>query len=290
MNEVTDDPTGTASQRGAHPGDLKLRRLVAGESWADAAAAAAHAEGCAECAKRLDGLAAEQRAFEDRISFDRFAAGVERAARVPGPAVASSERWWNRPASTRSFMTVFSVAAAAACLVLVLGVRPLFENARLRRDADQATTAANRIKGDVHAGVTFRIAPANEGPQRTAAVEAPEALSAGERIRVGVQPGARRFLFAFSIDDGGVVTPLYPEVGTSMPLPNGGRMQYLPDSLELTGNGRERVVILLTDVPLELDTVRRAAAVAFRQAGGNLARLTPLALPGEQFHRLFLKP
>lgn len=292
---INDDTLGSVAKRGvylrshANLGELKLRRLLAGESLgAEHDAAAAHIASCAECARRLELLSDEQPAFEDRISFDRFAAGVERAARVPGPAVAG--HWWARPASTRSFMTVFSVGALAAGFVLVLGVRPLFESARVRRAANVEAVAANRIKGGARATVTFRVAPPDNGPQRTAATEAPEPLAPGERIRVGVQPGQRRFLFAIAIDDKGTVTPLYPEVGTSMPLPVGGRMQYLPDSLELTGAGTERLVVLMSDVPIELEAIRRASAAAFSRAGGNLARLPNLALPGEQVHRTFLKP
>lgn len=272
-----------------HLGDLSLRRFRAGEHLD--VALVGHVSGCAECTRRLDALAEEQRAFEQRISFDRFAAGVERAARVPGPAAAPSLRWLGRPASTRSFLTVMSVGTLAAGFALFLGLRPLLESNRVRRENNvEATAAANRIKGSATATVTFRIAPPDGGPQRTAAWEAPEPLAVGERIRVGVQPGGRRFLFAFAIDDKGTVTPLYPEVGTSMPLPNSGRMQYLPDSLELTGRGSERLVVLLTDAPLELDVVRRSATAAFLKAGGNLLRLPDLGLGGQQFHRTFLKP
>jgi hypothetical protein len=46
----------------------------------------------------------------------------------------------------------------------------------------------------------------------------------------------------------------------------------------------------MSDAPLELDGIRRAVATAFRKAGGDVARLPALALPGEQFHRTFLKP
>ena len=136
----------------------------------------------------------------------------------------------------------------------------------------------------------FRIAPPQNGPQRIAATETAEPLAPGERIRVGVQPGSRRFLFAISIDDKGVVTPLYPEAGTSLAVASGGAMQYLPDSLELTGRGSERLIVLLTDAPLALDVVRAAATAAWERAGGHLSRLPNLAVGGEQFHRIFLKP
>jgi hypothetical protein len=291
MTEPTEDGKQSV-RRDGHLGELKLRRLFAGESLGDSHDVdAAHVSHCAECTHRLDGLAEEQRAFEAHISFDRFAAGVERAARVPGPA-ATPRRWGAGPANTRSFMTVMGAGAIAAVLALVVSARPLFQNAR-ERDARQAEIeATNRTKGVQAAAVTFRIAPPppDEGPQRTADTEGPEPLAVGERIRVGVQAGGRRYLFAIAIDDKGAVTPLYPESGTSMPLPTGSRMHYLPDSLELTGRGTERLVVLLTDQRFELDTIRRSVVVAFQKAGGDLSRLPNLAIPGQQFHRTFLKP
>ena len=276
---------------GLHVGELKLRRLLAGESLgAEHDSVISHAATCPECARRIEGITAEQRGFEQNISFDRFAAGVERAARVP--SLQARRSWWARPASTRSFLTVMSFGSVAALVALLVGVRPLFEAARMRAGAaaGAAADAANRIKGAASAEVTVRVAPPENGHQRIAAPDAPEPLSVGERIRVGVKPGPHRYLFAISIDDNGALTPLYPEDGTSVELPRSGALQYLPDSLELTGRGFERLIVLLTDEPLELDTVRAAAASAFAKADRNLLRLPSLAIRGEQFQRTFLKP
>ena len=79
MTETTESgDKRTGPSGGHHVGELKLRRLLAGESLGEEhAAVATHTAGCAECSRRIDGLVAEQRAFEGRISFDRFAAGVE---------------------------------------------------------------------------------------------------------------------------------------------------------------------------------------------------------------------
>jgi hypothetical protein len=279
----------------AHPGELTLRRLLASELVGDARdATTTHLGGCADCARRLDALRAEQRAFEERISFDRFAVGVERAARVPAPGAAAKIRWWARPTSTRSFVTLFSLGAVASVAALVITALPSFEFARLRSAANVERGGPNRIKGDGRAAVTMRIAGPDDGPQRATVAAgptaAPEPLRPGERIRIGVRPGERHYVFVISIDDQGVVTPVYPEVGTSLPLPPGGELQYLPDSVELTGNGLERLVVLLTDEPMELDSVRHAVANGLRQAGGSLLRLPDLAVEGEQFHRTFLKP
>ena len=62
-----------------HIGDLMLRRRRAGEALGpDGPAIEAHAASCAECRARARALDDEQRRFEQEISFDRFAAGVER--------------------------------------------------------------------------------------------------------------------------------------------------------------------------------------------------------------------
>jgi hypothetical protein len=303
---TTSTPTGsdtTTTER--HLGELVLRRYLAGETFgSDQAHVAAHATACGVCVRRIEGLREEQRSFEEQISFDRFAAGVSRAARVPaagtetGAAARAAGRWWNRPATTRSFAVAMSVSTLAAGFALVIGVRPLIQGSHRDRpgidDGSGSDTAPgaggpNRLKGD--ADVSVQIAGAQAGaPQRIAASDAPEALAAGERLRVGVAPGKHRFVFVVSLDDQGTVTPIYPEVGSSLPLPRRRGMQYLPDSVELTGRGTERLVVLVTDAPLDSVTVRRAATVAFRKAGGDVGRLPALALPGDQFHRTFIKP
>jgi anti-sigma factor RsiW len=265
-----------------------MRRLFAGElAAAERTAVEAHVAGCGECARRLEHVRGEQRAFEEQISFDRFAAGVERAARAPAAGAAKQRRWWSGPTSTWSFVSVFSLGAVAAAVALIVTARPLFEEARHRTEAN-AARGLNRVKGG--ASVTVRVAPAGDGPQRTAAVATPEALGVGERLRIGVKAGGRRYLFAISVDDAGAVTPLYPEAGTSVQLPPGDGLQYLPDSIELTGRGLERLIVLLTDQPAELDNMRRAVEEAFAKAKGDLTRLPDLALEGDQFHRTFIKP
>src|SRR6187549_1551628 len=102
-----------------HFDELKLRRFVAGElQGEDRDAVTAHLAGCTACARRIEGVREEQSDFEQQISFDRFAAGVERAARVPAPAPVS--RWWGRPANTRSFLGVFGLGAVAFTAALVV--------------------------------------------------------------------------------------------------------------------------------------------------------------------------
>jgi len=291
MTDSTNLPTGNGgSATSRHVGDLLLRRLRAGElAGAQKADAAAHVAGCADCGRRLDGLAAEQRAFEEAISFDRFAAGVERATRVPHPT--AKRRAWARPTSMRSFFIATGVGALASAFALALGLRPLIDSGGLR-PLIGGDHVINRVKGSTRASVTIRIGAGDTGPQRNAQLGALEPLASGERLRIGVEPGRHRYVFAISLDDKGDVTPIYPEAGTSLFVPQRPGIQYLPDSIELTGTGTERVVVLLTDDPLEIDGIRRAAAAAFAKAGGKLDAMPDLtvAVPSEQFHGMFLKP
>src|SRR5688572_3424341 len=92
----------------AHVGMMKLRQLRAGELKDDEARSVReHADGCAECRGRLSGLEAEQAQFQQAVSFDRFAAGVERAAR---PRRLEARRWMG-PALALMAATVVAIAA-----------------------------------------------------------------------------------------------------------------------------------------------------------------------------------
>jgi hypothetical protein len=246
-----------------HLGELALRRHRAGETVGGDAEI--HAGSCAECRARLRTLDEEQRRFEQEISFDRFSAGVERAAR-------SGAR---RPRAVRPWM--FSVVAMAAAVALVVTFAP-----------DGRTPGRNGTKGG---GITVRVS-GNGNPQRTAAMTTPEALAAGERVMIGYEAGAHRFLMVLSVDDRGAVTPIYPEAGRSVRLGKdaAGNIRYLPDSLELTGAGNERLIVLLTDDALDVEAARRAVRSAYEKAKGDILHLPPLELPGEQFQRTFIKP
>src|SRR5579871_2073900 len=203
-----------------HIGELDLRRHRAGEALG--AAFAAHADTCAECRARLRALDDEQRRFEAAISFDRFAAGVERAARsgrAPSPRRLPA-RVWALPA--------LAMAAALALVVTFHGRAP---------GGHVTPPGWDGIKGG--AGMIVRIA--GDRGQRTAAVGETEPLAPGERLRIGYQAESHRYLLSLSIDDHGVVTPLYPERGSSLTVPAGvpGATHFLPDSVELTGAGLE---------------------------------------------------
>src|SRR6516225_5176419 len=94
-----------------HIGELTLRRRRAGEALGpDGPAIEAHAASCAECRARARALDDEQRRFEQEISFDRFAAGVERAARGAQKRAARGRR-------VPRGWTAATVLAAAASVV-----------------------------------------------------------------------------------------------------------------------------------------------------------------------------
>ncbi len=264
----------TPATEPTHPGQLALRRRRAGELAAAAALAIdEHVALCPECRARLRAIDDEQRRFESNISFDRFAAGVERASRAPV----------RRPA-TRAWM--YSAVAMAAGVAIVMTVRSPSDS-RTAIGVSSIETG-NRIKGG--AGMTVRVAGASG--QRTSAVDGAEPLVPGERLRIGYQSGGHKYLLSLSIDAHGEVTALYPEQGASLPVPEGAPSvtRYLPDSLELTGAGLERIVVVLSDAPVDLEAARAAARAAYDRAGGDLSRIGKLGLPGEEFTRSFAKP
>jgi hypothetical protein len=200
-------------------------------------------------------------------------------------------------------MIVIGVGSLASVLALMAGLWPLLQTARARRTAiafnervraidDAAAVARSRRETGAASGaaILVRIAAAHgANHQRTVNSEAAELLAPNERIRLGVQPGIHSFLLVVSLDDHGTVSVLYPDGGSSMPMARGSGMQLLPGDLELTGTGVERLVVLLSDDPLQEEFVRAAAAAAFQKSAGNLQKLPQLALPGEQFHRTFIK-
>ncbi len=241
-----------------HPGALSLRRLLAGEPDE---AHAAHLAGCAQCQAAIEQFKAEQTQFEAKVPFERFAAQVEARAR---PAA--------RPVDRRAERRV--ALALAATLVVLVGAQRLWP------------APTTRLKGG--AGVELVVAgPA--GTQRLAAEGAPEALVRGERVRIGVVPAGWHFVLVVSVDAQGAVTPIYAEGTHSLPL-SGESPQFLPDSMEFTGQGLEHVVVLLSDRALDVDVVGHALRERFAAVHGELNRITTLEVPGEQFHRTFLKP
>lgn len=247
----------------AHHGELELRRYRLGElNEAAARGVRSHLESCEVCRGRLAHVDAERRDFEARISFDRFAAGVERAARGHGSRRRRPPRWL-APAA--------GVALAAGLLVTFAVRGPAVPD-----------PPAVRPKG----GATVDFYVGGAGSTRVAASR--ELLHAGERVRIAYHAGGHRYVTVVSIDQDGAVSPIYPEHGESLSTGRGNGV--LPDSVALTGTGLERIVVVLSDTPLTVDAVRAAARRAFRRADGELLSMGPLDLPGAQFARTFIKP
>jgi hypothetical protein len=252
-----------------HPGALALRRLLAGEDVD--AAVKAHASACEECQGRLKKFTEQQQRFETDLPFERFAAGVERAQRTPREV----------PTPRAPLMQV--VLSLAAALLVAVGFGQMFGV------GDESGRGRNRLKsgGDVDV-----VVAGGAGVQRNASTNprSPEALARGERVRIGYSPGAWNYLAVLSIDEAGQVTPLYPESGTSLPVTPFGPRAWLPDSLEFTGSGLERVVVVMTQDPTDMQVLAKEAKRRYDEAQGDLSKLAPLGIPGEQFHRTFLKP
>lgn len=235
-----------------HPSALTLRRLHAGEAVGDEPAK--HVVTCEACTATLNGFREEQRDFEQQVPFERFASAVERKAKPP------VRRWVS--------IGVALAAMLALAFIAQLAMRP--------------ATDTNRVKG----GASVDFVVAGGGGQRQVAGE-PEALAAGERVRLGLTSGIWRYAMVASIDERGAITPIYLENGRSLSVSG---TAWLPDSLEFTGHGLERVVVVLSQSPLTLDTLSAAMKVSYDAAHGDLTHMTDLELPGEQFQRTFLKP
>lgn len=263
----------TAENLSAHFGELTLRRLRLGElTEPESSRARTHLEDCAPCKARWRALQDEQRRFELELPFERFAAGVTRAARRPAPGLA------------RRVLPLAPLVAVAAAVLLAVFTRP-----------EAGDAGRNRLKGGLKgtAEVALRIAAPAGGPQRDATPGAAEVLAPGERVRIGYKPGGHRYVASISIDERGEVSPLYPDDGRSLEIEGGEAMQYLPGALEFYGRGAERVIVVLSDGPLDLDELRQAAREAYDDARGDVVRMgeLPLRATGvEQFHQTLLKP
>jgi hypothetical protein len=275
------DPGGNhgSNHVGEHVGELRLRRFRLGElAGEEQRQVADHTADCAGCRTRLEALADEQRAFEHAIPFARFAGGVERAARVPRASEGSRRLW------------LAGALAAAAAAGLLLLVRPA-------GSGDGDGPGANRLKGGDAPLASVRLA-APDGAQRSAASGADVRLQPGERLRLGYRVPGPAQLVALSVDDAGQITPLYPERGSSLPVDAGSDpaagLHYLPDSVELTGSGRERVYLFLASRPFTVDDAAAATRAAFDRTGrGDLGKMEEPGLaagPAEVFSWLFHKP
>jgi len=248
----------------AHLTEWTLRRLRAGElTGADEQQARAHVATCPQCTHVLQELEGEQARFEAQVPFERFAAGVQ-------GALANAKK---KPEQPR--VNGFLVAVAATVLLAVT-VRPLL-----------ATEPTNRLKGG---GASADLRIGGEGPQRSVQPGDIEVLLPGERARLAYVAGPYRFVLAVSVDDTGEFSPLYAQEDRSLPVEPGPERHWLPESLEFTGKGQERVMVLLSAEPLRVDAVREAVQEAWERAEGKVSAMTTLGVEGEEIHWLLRKP
>lgn len=260
-----------SAQPSEHPSEWTLRRLHAGElASAEAARLRTHAAGCERCGTVLREAEEAQGRFEAEHPFERFAEGVERAAKR-----AESQR---KPSGETSRRWVGPVLAIAATVLVVVG---------LPRMRAEDPVPGVRIKG----GATAELRVGGRADsQRVARTDMPELLAPGERVRLGYTPDTRKFVLALSVDGAGEVTPLYPESGQSLPVEAGAGMHWLPDSVEFTGTGAERVVLVLTDTPVTVEDASAEARKAFEAGGRDVAKMPALGVAGDQTHWVLLKP
>lgn len=251
-----------------HVGELKLRRFRLGELPEEQQrAVATHTAACAACRGRLRAFDDEQKQFEREIPFERFAGGVQRAAREQRPV-------------RRPLMSFALAGVALAAAGLLLFVRPVAVDQR------QGT---NNIKGRA-IDCVIRVARADGHGQRAVPPGSTTTLAAGERLRIGHRSTEPRHLVALAVDDQGTMTPLYPEQGAALRVGGAREMTFLPDSIELTGAGRERLFVVLSPAALSVQQVTDAVRAAL-SAQRDLGALDRLPLPGaDQFTWLFHKP
>jgi anti-sigma factor RsiW len=262
-----------AARPAAHVARLTLTRLHAGELGpAEADAVHAHLRACAACTAKREEAAAEAARFEARIPFARFEAGVRGKLAAPPPA--RLQAW------TRAWLPRLLPALAVAGVVALVARTSL------------PGAEGPRTPGVKGAGAMVLAIAAPDGTQRQAFPGTPAPLAPGDRVRVGYVPQeGQRWVLALSVDAAGVVTPLYPEAGgESLPAEEGPGPHFLPGALEFTGSGPEAVVVVLGQEPLAMEQAVAAAREAYRQAGGDVGRLPPLALPGEQTRQVVQKP
>jgi hypothetical protein len=256
----------TTPVRNGHLAEIALRRYRSGEfSSEQCAETDRHLAGCAPCRGKLRVLIEEERAFQQEIPFERFAGGVERAQRVP------------RQHPRRFWFAGLGGALAAAAVVLLLVRAPII--------------STNRTKGG-SVETTARIASIDATLQRAVPPGSQELLETGDRVRFGYKIAEPRYLAAVSVDDEGEITLLYPQAGPALAVSPSEQTTYLPDSLEFTGKGREKVFLFVARKPFDSATAVHAVKSALAAAKGDLAVLPNPSFTGGQqvFSWLFRKP
>ncbi|MBI5548650.1 MAG: hypothetical protein HY901_32615 [Deltaproteobacteria bacterium] len=245
-----------------------LQRLRAGELCGEEESKVrAHAASCPHCGRELARLEQEEAAFRAEVPFDELRSAVEaKGRRLKRGSVAG-------PVS-------LALAAGIALIVVAAPLKALLD------DRHGAGGGSNRSKGPGDSVLELFVGGAGQAPRKASDQEA---LAPGERVRVGYLTQGREFVLVLSVDEAGVATALYPESGTSLRVEKGPGTHLLPDSWVLTGQGRERIIALFSDQPLEVSAALLAASKEYSRAG-RLERMGELPLGAEQSALTVSKP
>ncbi|MCK6550139.1 hypothetical protein L6R52_30165 [Myxococcota bacterium] len=209
-------------------------------------AARAHLAACDRCRARVDARRAEDAAFVAATPIDARAAAIERRARV----------------EQRGRLRVLAIGAALAASIAGAVV---FVPPRGR------PTATERMKG-----ATIAELFVDRGGEITRWAEQP--LAEGDTL-VFRYTTTRRHLLVLDVEASGEISVIVASLeGTSVPI-EPGRDQTAPQGMRLDAYaGRERVIALFSDAPLEAAPLVEALAAHLR------------ALPPEARAKLDLGP
>jgi hypothetical protein len=196
--------------------------------------AKAHLAACPACKARLTELEADKQRFEQYV-LPRTLAAVEARASAPSFLERLGAGW-------KVLVPVTSLAVAATVALTV--------TSRTQTE-DEAYIG---VKG----GSALLEVVAQRGEQRQFAVKEGTLLRPKDKIRFVVNPGAARFVLIASRDGRGNVTIYYPFDGQKSAELRPGR-QELPGSIELDEvAGRERLLAVFSEAPLQAAEVRAA--------------------------------
>ncbi len=226
-----------------------LSRLCAGElAPAEESQVREHVKQCPDCSAELSRLQGEAASFPAEVPFDDFARAVLAKAERP---------------KRKAISGPVGLALAAGILLIVLAGPLTFLSQHSR----------NALKGG---DAVLELFVGGTGQAPRLATDG-EALAPGERVRVGYQAPRHRHLLVLSVDESGTATALYPESGASLPVERAPGTHLMPDSLELTGKGYERIVAVFSDQPIDVAQALAAASREFSRAG-SLQRMHELRL------------
>jgi hypothetical protein len=245
-----------------------LRRLRAGELSAEQAKNEQnHLTSCSSCQSRMAQLDAEDRTVREVLPFTRFAEGVARRAAAASDSGSNVVGILN--AKWRRRVPMIGLALAA-CLALAVVTPTLFRK-------------PTRTKG----GSDLELFVGGPGSSHRVALGEAQ-LQKGDGVMLEYDAGDHRYVAVLSIDEQGQVTPLFPQQGASLQAERGGP-QKLPQSVVFDGAGRERLVAIFSDSPLQMDELVQTAKSQFARAG-SLQALPTLGVGDEEVDRTVVKP